>query len=164
MRTLILVALVAMLTACGSTSESILEWPSLSSLDVGVEELDSLLASGKTPAELNEQISNVTAQIKTLVKEGVPSGAQNTQMVTEKLSELSSLVDPIQSSEIAVKADALKALHPLVASIMETAGMPHVHSCATCASCATCPDKEKAQDHADHAHADHDHGDHDHDH
>jgi len=159
MRYLPCLLLISLITACGSQKESTLEWPQLKALDLEVEELDGLLtAEQPDPAVMAEHLPHVKEALDALLESGVPGNVAHPEMVHQKLEELSALADDIGSN-----SDVLPALHPLVASIMEVAGMPHVHD-GDC--CAHHSDKEKHPDHDhgnhDHAHGDEDHGDHDH--
>jgi len=130
-----------MLAACGQGGKKTsLEWPELKTADQETEELEGLLAGDPDPAALAEHLPHVKEALETLLASGIPPGAANRELVEQKLEELRSLADSLGDDP-----DALPALHPLIASIMEEAGMPHVHD----------------EDH-DHGH-DHGHGHH-HDH
>lgn len=148
MRIALLVSLTLFLVACGPQQDASLEWPELKALDMEVEELDGLLAGDPDPAAMAEHLPHVQEALEALFASGIPEGTENPELVEQKLEELKSL-----ATEVGKSPEVLPALHPLVASIMEEAGMPHVHECAACAS---------GEPH-DHTH-DHDHGEHDHGH
>jgi hypothetical protein len=124
--------------------EAALKWPALKALDHEVEELDGLLAGEPDPAALAEHLPHVREALDAVLEGGVPPDAANPELVERKLEELRALAGDLDDDP-----DTLRALHPLVASAMEEAGMPHVHD-------------EHDHDH-DHGH-DHEHGDHDHEH
>ena len=133
-----------LLIGCGAQKETALEWPALKALDHEIEELDGLLAGETDAAALAEHLPHVREALDAVIERGVPDEAANPELVEQKMEELETLADDLGN-----ESDILRALHPLVASIMEEAGMPHVHECAACAS---------GEPH------DHDHGEHDHDH
>ncbi|GEM_PF-1763782 len=158
MRAILLIPMILILTACGPQSEIALEWPTLTTLDLAVEELDGLLKQDAATDKLAEHVTEVASSLEAVVKGGIPPGAKNPELVEQKLAELSSLQPEILTASTTGNQEALHALHPLVASIMETAGMPHVHSCANCASCSG----DHGQKPHDHAHGEHQHEGHDH--
>jgi hypothetical protein len=136
MRFACLLVCTLLMFGCGTRNESVLEWPELKALDMEVEELEGLLGGDPDPAAMAEHLPHVQAALEALFASEIPAKADNPDLVKQKLEELESL-----ATEVGDNADVLKALHPLVASIMEPAGMPHVHD---------------EHDH-DHAHGDHDH-------
>lgn len=154
-RCLMLCGLAVCLTACGSRDEA-LAWPELKALDHEVAELDGVLATDSpTPNQLADQVQEVLNALDALQAADLPDAVNNRELVEQKLEELAALGEDIRSglTQTGLDTDSLGALHPLVASIMEEAGMPHVHD-------------EMDHDHEDKA-ADHDHKeeeDHDEDH
>jgi len=171
MRAALFVTMTLFLAACGPQTDVTLEWPTLNTLDVAVEELDGMLEQNVAAEQLAKRVSEVTTALDAVVKGGIPTGAENQELVQQKLTELASLQTELQTASTTENKEVLHALHPLVASIMETAGMPHVHACAGCAGCSGSKE-HKDHDHAAHSHEEHDHahgehsheghGDHDH--
>ncbi len=147
-----LISLFALLivTACGPSSShssrEALDWPTLKSLDHQVHELEGILEMEEKSDLLTQQVGRVLSTLSTLLAEGIPANVARPELVQQKMKELQALSLEIQRSVDDPEEAPLAALHPLVADLMEVAGMPHVH------------------DEHDHDHHDHDHGDHVHDH
>jgi hypothetical protein len=137
MKKRLFIPLLLLLAACGPKKETVIEWPALKALDAEVEELDGLLAADPNPAAMEEHMPHVQMALENFLHSDIPANAKNRDLVEQKIEEMRKLAE-----EVDIGSDVLPALHPLVVSLMEEAGMPHVHD-------------------EDHDHKD---GDHDHDH
>lgn len=148
-RLFFLTALLLFVSACGPTestgsqsSGETVDWPALKTLDHQVIEMEALMNMENTADLLAQQVGRVLGTMSTLQAGGVPANVKQPELVEQKMEELRALALEIQQSADNLGEAPLAALHPLVADVMEAAGMPHVHD-------------EHEHDH---------HHDHDHDH
>ncbi len=136
------------LVSCGEKAE--VKWPELNSLDdlsVKVEQA-ALVHDHETQ---NQLLENATVIIADVIAH-VPENAQNPEQLAVLLKDLAALSDEIEKKDTLGhdELDSLaQAIHPVVALIMETSGVPHVHE-----------NPLHTSDHGD----EHGHHDHHHDH
>lgn len=147
-RLIALIALMLFVSACGPSASTSAEkdavaWPALKTLDHQVHELEGVRASDPGGDLLNQQLGRVLASLSTLLAEDVPANVAQPELVRQKLEELRELSVELERSVDDLETAPLAALHPLVADLMEVAGMPHVHE-----------DRDQDQDGQSH---DHDH-------
>lgn len=127
-----------------------------------IRDLDHLAHLGEVAADtgdtelMMETAERMVAASEVLWQDGVPRGVRNREQAAALVDDLRTLIaamaEALEEGEAGADqlADPLRASHSVIASIMATAGMPHVH------------DHHHHDDH-DHDHHPHDH-DHDHDH
>lgn len=142
----IVLIISALLFSCTKKDE-VVSWTSLSELD----EISIAVEHAAAEHQHDEQkvLLKRAGKLISEVQTSVPDNAKNTEQVAVLVKDLSALSTQIDSIDTLghEELDTLsKAIHPIVAKLMETAGVPHVHA------------KEES------AHDGHDHHDHDHDH
>ncbi|MEM9015649.1 MAG: hypothetical protein AAGC68_01450 [Verrucomicrobiota bacterium] len=112
-----------------TTEDETVSWPELVAFDelayraeglAKIKDRDGIL--GQRPALL-EAGSAVSP-------ESVPNNVKNPEQVRQLLGDLSSLIDGIAKSDIsdATLFSLVEGLHPVVASLIKAAGMPHLHT------------------------------------
>jgi len=115
------------LFSCGE--EKVVVWPSLTKLDnlsVAVEKA----AYQHEHAEQKRLLMEAKETIS-VVSESVPNNAKNMEQAKVILSDLSTLGEEIKDLENLGhdELDGLsKSIHPIVAKLMVTSGVPHVHA------------------------------------
>ena len=145
LRPLLILASSLFLFSCESKEE--VKWSSLSELDslsIAVEQAASA-HEHDTQKKLLKEAKTLISQVTT----SLPENAQNKEEVNVLLQDLSSLSTQLDKTDTLDhgELDALsKAIHPLVAQLMTTSGVPHVHAA----------EPETGGDHSSHDH-DHDH-------
>lgn len=136
---LLYLILTSFLVSCGAEKE--VKWEALSELD----NLSILVENAAFEHEAEKQkelLTQANALIPKVVG-SVPDNAKNKEQVGILLKDLSSL-----STEMAKAGDLdqgsldglSKSIHPIVARIMETSGVPHVHATEDGHDPATCTD------------------------
>lgn len=108
--------------------ELVVQWPTLRALDEAAEEAEALGdASMERWREMTMELKNATQAVLT---NGAPDLVKNRPLVEQYLHDLSDLASLIAEPGQMALEDmkmAAEAFHPLVVSIMEEAGLPHVH-------------------------------------
>lgn len=140
------------------SEEAAVKWPQLRALDDLAHRADAAIEAGD-PDKALALAEEVKMAADTLVTDGVPEGVKNREAVSAMVQDVKILAADLEGYENRPAEEigpVLASFHPLVLSIMETAGLPHVHG-------------DRDHDH-DHDHGDHDdehegdHGEHDHEH
>ncbi len=145
-----MVAGLVLLGACRQSATDTVEWPALKGMDYQAERAEARVDAGADAEELEAVSEAVIAAASVLMDSGVPANVASRSAVDARLEDVRDLLEALKAEP--GSADVLKAFHPVVAGLMDAAGMPHVHEHTGHACC----------DGHDH---DHDHGhDHDHDH
>lgn len=150
LRVLGVVAGLIVLGGCGRqpVTETV-EWSELRGLDHQAERAEARVDAGADAEELEALSHAVIAAARALLDSGVPANVVSRSAVEARLQDVRDLAGALEEDPGA--ADVLKAFHPVVAELMEAAGMPHVH------------DHDHGHDH-DHEHGHEHNHDHDHDH
>lgn len=138
--------------SCGEQKEVV--WPALNELDevsVLVEHAAKRHEHGKQ-GELLLQAQTLISEVASTLPENVKSEERVTLLLTD-LEALGGEIDKMDSLGHDELDDLANSIHPIVAQLMKSSGVPHVHA-----------DHSETEDHSGHDHGDHDHGHDDHDH
>lgn len=116
---------VFLLSSC---QQKAVEWPALSQLD------DLTIKIEKAAYDHNHKLENEylleSQQLIQDVTSSIPDNAQNKEMLDALLVDLKSIsmqVSQLEDLDHDQKHDLSLSIHPLVAVIMKTAGVPHTH-------------------------------------
>ena len=111
-----------------SKSGAIVEWPALKEMDEWAEKGEGW-ADGGQVGEMRKALPEIITAADKLVASPVPANAKSAAMVTHTMGDLRDLL--LQLKKPSLSDDDMKtqvaAIHPLVAKLMEEAGLPHVH-------------------------------------
>ena len=153
--TILLIA--GLVSGCGSAVQEHrdgtgVQWPELKALDTLSAGAEIVIERGD-----EEKLRQLADQMKVatiaLADAPLPPGVKNSGDLERMLGSLKELAATLDDPEHV--HDAVRAFHPVVEKLMETAGVPHTHD----------HHDHAGHDHSDHDHSDHDHSDHsDHDH
>jgi len=149
MKKLILLFATFFLISCGE--KTVVEWPELTKLDDISIEIEK---AAHDHSHENEEKALLKAKEQiALVASSIPDNAQKKDAVKHLISDLESIakqLENIDSLGHGEKHDLSYSIHPIVALLMQTAGVPHVHAAA---------DDHSGHDHGDHSseHDGHDH-------
>ena len=152
MKKLILLIATVFLISCGE--KAVVEWPELTKLDTISIEIEA--AAHDHSHEKEEQALIKAKDQIALIATSIPENAQNKDAVKHLISELESVAKEIGDLKNKGHEDIhnlSSSIHPIVALLMETAGVPHVHAAA---------DSHEGHDHSGHDHGAHDHSEHNH--
>ena len=165
MKKLILLIATVFLISCGE--KAVVEWPELTKLDTISIEIEA--AAHDHSHEKEEQALIKAKDQIALIATSIPENAQNKDAVKHLISELESVAKEIGDLKNKGHEDIhnlSSSIHPIVALLMETAGVPHVHAAADSHEGHDHGENEEhehgAHDHSEHNHGSHDHGGHDH--
>lgn len=115
------------------------QWPELKALDTLSAGAEIVIEQGDEEM-LKQLVDQMKVAATALADAPLPAGVKNSGDLEHLLGSLKELAATLDDSEHV--HDAVRAFHPVVEKLMETAGVPHTH------------------DH--HDHTGHDHGEHDH--
>ena len=136
-----LITLIISLCLFSCSKPSPVKWPALSELDnlsIKVEQAaynHEHDEQKKVLFQIKENISKVTASL--------PENTHNPEKVQVLLSDLQALSDQITKLDSLSheELDTLsRGIHPIIARLMETAGVPHVHAGSHEHDASTCTD------------------------
>jgi len=126
---LILTLLTSFALFSCSKKDEVVTWTTLSELDeisISVEHA----AAAHQHAEQKTLLKRAKALISE-VQSSIPENANNTeevQILVKDLTALSTQIDKLDELGHDELDSLSKAIHPIVAKLMETAGVPHVHA------------------------------------
>lgn len=127
MKRFLLLLCAALLCSCGE--KEVVQWGALSDLD----NLSILVenAAFEHDHKVQKELLNEAKAIIEKVSTSIPTNVNNREQVKVLLKDLGSLTAEINKLETLDhnRLDGLsKSIHPIVAKLMKTAGVPHVHS------------------------------------
>jgi hypothetical protein len=132
-RTMQILTVCALLPVCGNLTgcraARVVQWPDLKQLDNLAERCEAL-CDAKDVAALRQIAGTVQVAAVAVVRDPVPAGARQPAEVKTLQGDLKSLADAIHDparQDGAELTAILAGVHPIVAKLMEAAGMPHVH-------------------------------------
>ena len=126
MKRILLIISAGFLCSCGE--KEVVQWSALSDLDnlsISVEN-----AAFEHDHKMQKELLNEAKATIEKVSKTIPTNANNLEQVKVLLKDLRSLITDIDKLETLDhdELDGLsKSIHPIVAKLMETAGVPHVH-------------------------------------
>ncbi len=135
--------LVASLFFCSCNEKQEVKWRGLNQLD----EL-SIKVEHATQEHKHDEQAELLGEAKTLIPQiasSIPANAKNKDQVKVLLTDLTALAEQLNELESLEheQLDTLsKSIHPIVAKLMESAGVPHVHksSCSEEHDASSCND------------------------
>jgi len=128
----ILLSLILLFSACERSGEEISEetvsWPEIADFDNLAFQADGLVRVKDLEAVRDLRADLVKAGMA-VTPSSIPANAANPKEVELILSDLSNLVsglqaDPLDDSSL---QNLVLGLHPVIAKLIEAAGMPHIH-------------------------------------
>jgi len=111
------------------TSEDPVSWPEINRFDDIAFQADGY-ARVKDLTSVRELKADLLLAGKALTKESIPANVADPQQVELILGDLSNLVSGLAVEELddATLADLVLGLHPVIAKLIDAAGMPHIHA------------------------------------
>ena len=114
------------LSQCGKPT--VVEWPALKEMDDWAEKGEAWADEGKV-GEMRKALPELTAAGNKLLASAVPANARDPKAVAQTMGDFRDVISHLKKPGLS--DDDLKvqvaAIHPLVASLMEASGLPHVH-------------------------------------
>ena len=129
---LILLSLILLFSACERSGEEISEetvsWPEITDFDNLAFQADGLVRVKDIEAVRDLHADLVKAGMA-VTPSSIPANAANPQEVELILSDLSNLVSGLQADPLddSSMENLVLGLHPVIAKLIEAAGMPHIH-------------------------------------
>jgi len=133
-------------TPAAAPAVEVVKWPAISEIDE-LAERGGAAAKANDVARMKELGAAIAAKAAALSPESIPANAKAKDEVKVLVGDLKSLAAELAGAESMAEADlktALDGVHSVVARILTTSGVPHVHG------------DHEGHDHDDHA--GHDHG------
>ena len=130
---LILLSLILLFSACERSGEEISEetvsWPEITDFDNLAFQADGLVRVKDIEAVRDLHADLVKAGMA-VTPSSIPANAANPQEVELILSDLSNLVSGLQADPLddSSMENLVLGLHPVIAKLIEAAGMPHIHA------------------------------------
>ena len=126
-RDLLILLLCFQLWSC-SKSNSVVQWPELKHLDEWADKGGAWAEDHKV-ADLRQNLPEIRKAMDTVLASSVPANAKDPGAVKLLLGDLKDLdqqlgKSPLEDKELETK---VASLDPIVANLMQAAGMPHVH-------------------------------------
>ena len=129
----ILLSLILLFSACERSGEEISEetvsWPEIVDFDNLAFQADGLVRVQDLEAvrDLHADLVKVGMAV---TPSSIPANAANPKEVELILSDLSNLVSSLQADPLDDSSleNLVLGLHPVIAKLIETAGMPHIHA------------------------------------
>ncbi len=128
--------IVLLISACsqnqeskGRTSTDVVQWKALSELDELAEHLESDVKDNDLE-HVREHIADLQAAAKEVIENPPPKNSKNPEKIKLIQADLKSLIDNITDELVSndqMLTSLVMSLHPIVESMMEAAGVPHVH-------------------------------------
>ena len=111
------------------TSEDPVSWPEINRFDDIAFQADGYARVEDLKA-VRELMADLLLAGKALTKESIPANVADPQQVELILGDLSNLVSGLAVEELddATLADLVLGLHPVIAKLIDAAGMPHIHA------------------------------------
>ena len=120
-------ALGILLLGC-SKAPTPVQWPALKEMDNWAEKGEGWANEGKIP-QMRKNLPDLLAAGDKLLASPIPPNAQDPTAVNLAMGDFKDVMSHLKNP--ALSDDELKsqvaAIHPLVAKLLESAGMPHVH-------------------------------------
>jgi hypothetical protein len=132
-------AFVLFSLGCGKKNTAIV-WPELQALDHAAESAEAKVKAGADAAQLAALAADLADKSGKLLASPVPAGVKSPDLVNLRLREIKDLHAALADPSVLTPSHLL-AFHPVVAALLDAAGMPHVHE----------DDHDHDHDH-DHAH------------
>ena len=106
-----------------------MSWPEINRFDDIAFQADGY-ARVKDLTAVRELMADLLLAGKALTKESIPANVADPQQVELILGDLSNLVSGLAVEELddATLADLVLGLHPVIAKLIDAAGMPHIHA------------------------------------
>lgn len=129
----ILLSLILLFSACERSGEEISEetvsWPEIADFDNLAFQADGLVRVKDLEAVRDLHADLIKAGIA-VTPSSIPANAANPQEVELILSDLSNLISGLQSDPLDDSSleNLILGLHPVIAKLIEAAGMPHIHA------------------------------------
>lgn len=125
----LMVAAISLFTMVLAHAGEVIKWPALKKLDDVAERCEALCDRKDIPA-LRKVAADARKAAVAVVDDKIPAAAKDRERVKILQADLKSLVDALgdpatQDGEELL--GLLAGIHPIVAQLMEAAGMPHVH-------------------------------------
>jgi hypothetical protein len=124
-RCLMFLAFVLFSLGCGKKN-AVIVWPELQALDHATESAEAKVKASADPAQLAALAAELADKCVKLLASPVPAGVKSPDLVHLRLRELKDLHAALADPSVLTDAHLL-AFHPVVAALMDAAGMPHVH-------------------------------------
>lgn len=122
MKCISLIPLLFLLASCSQESQTSAppakDWSSLTALHIQAGEVVDSLSAELEEIDAEKAIAEIKTAIEALAASGVPGEIPNAEEVKQQLKDLVALAE-----DFAEDPEALKAVQPLVTSMIETAGM-----------------------------------------
>ena len=129
----ILLSLILLFSACERSGEEISEetvsWPEIADFDNLAFQADGLVRVQDLEAVRDLHADLVKAGMA-VTTSSIPTNAANPKEVELILSDLSNLVSGLQANPLddSSMENLVLGLHPVIAKLIEAAGMPHIHA------------------------------------
>jgi len=135
----------------GCAKKSGITWPELRALDVLAEQSEQMLGKDDINGmrTLAGQLGDAAAAVAT---SDAPKGADNAAELKAYQNDLAGLAAQLRGAATLSDDDltsTMTAIHPIVVTLMQRAGMPHVH-CEHCEHCEHCAHEHSGHDHNAH--------------
>lgn len=131
MKLLIPITLFALLlSSCskpGTPTPVDIEWASLTDLHIQATGVVTSLTEELSPEDLQKMISEVQTSVRSVVEAGIPDQLPNAASIEQSLRELGDLAKGFEADP-----ESMKAIEPLVSSMLTSAGLTVPHVCPSC--------------------------------
>ena len=127
---LLLICLTLGTTACNrdAVEESPVSWPELARFDEIAYNAEGLARTGDL-VSVEGMRDELLESGRAVTPETIPSNAADPQQTETILADLTSLVDALSNANDPESTAVLVlGMHPVVAKLMDAAGMPHIHA------------------------------------
>ena len=129
----VLLAFASIVVSCEraelETVQEQVSWPEITRFDDIAFRADGYIRVEDISA-VRELLADLLLAGKALTKESIPANVADPQQVELILGDLSNLVSSLAAEELddATLADLVLGLHPVIAKLIDSAGMPHIHA------------------------------------
>jgi hypothetical protein len=129
----VLLAFASIVVSCEraelETVQEQVSWPEITRFDDIAFRADGYVRV-EDISGVREVLADLLLAGKALTKESIPTNVADPQQVELILGDLSNLVSGLAAEELddATLADLVLGLHPVIAKLIDAAGMPHVHA------------------------------------
>ena len=129
----VLLAFASIVVSCEraelETVQEQVSWPEITRFDDIAFRADGYIRVEDISA-VRELLADLLLAGKALTKESIPTNVADPQQVELILGDLSNLVSGLAAEELddATLADLVLGLHPVIAKLIDSAGMPHIHA------------------------------------
>jgi hypothetical protein len=129
----VLLAFASIVVSCEraelETVQEQVSWPEITRFDDIAFRADGYVRV-EDISGVREVLADLLLAGKALTKESIPTNVADPQQVELILGDLSNLVSGLAAEELddATLADLVLGLHPVIAKLIDSAGMPHIHA------------------------------------